>query len=57
MTRVILELLRDQEFMYKQSWYVAFGMMGFGLAVCISMYLIHLRRMKNNLEDQFGEKI
>ena len=57
MVRAILELLRDKEFMYMQSWYIAFGMMGAGLLMMLGFYILHRVRMQKGLEDQFGEKI
>ena len=57
MVRAILELLRDAEFMYKQSWYIAFGMMGAGLLMMLGFFILHKVRMQKGLEDQFGEKI
>ena len=57
MTRVILELFRDSEFEYMQSWYVAFGMIALGLGCGVVAYIVHSKRMKAGLEDDFGEKI
>lgn len=57
MTRVVLELLRDSEFKYMQSWYVAFGMMAAGLVMAGAFIAVHIIRMKKGLEDKFGEKI
>ena len=57
MVRAILELFRDPEFMYKQSWYIAFGMIGGGLLLMLAFFLIHKMRMDKGLEDKFGEKV
>ena len=57
MVRAILELFRDPEFMYKQSWYIAFGMIGGGLLLMLAFFLIHKMRMDKGIEDKFGDKI
>ena len=57
MVRAILELFRDPEFMYKQSWYIAFGMIGGGLLLMLAFFIIHKMRMDKGLEDKFGEKV
>ena len=57
MVRVVLELFRDAEFKYMQSWYIAFGFLGGGLLLMLGFYLLHTFRMKKGLEDKFGEKI
>lgn len=57
MTRVILELFRDPEFRYMQSFITAFVMMGIGLALAGVFFAIHKVRMNKGIEDKFGEKI
>ena len=57
MTRVILELFRDPEFRYMQSFITAFVMMGIGLAMAGVFFAIHKVRMNKGIEDKFGEKI
>ena len=57
LTRVILELFRDPEFRYLQSWYIAFAFIGVGLLLILGFYALHKFRMKKGLEDQCGEKI
>jgi len=57
MVRAILELLRDPEFRYMKSWYIAFGMMGIGFILFGIFVLIHKLRESKGLEDKFGEKI
>ena len=57
MTRVILELFRDPEFRYMQSFITAFVMMGIGLAIAGGFFALHKVRMNKGLEDKFGDKI
>lgn len=57
MVRAILELLRDPQFRYMNSWYIAFGMMGLGFVLFGVMYFIHYMRLKAGKEDKFGNKI
>lgn len=57
LVRVALEKLRDSEFEYNNSWIVGFVMMGIGVVLLGTFYLIHYFRMKKGLEDQFGNKI
>lgn len=57
MVRAILELLRDPQFRYMNSWYIAFGMMGAGFLLFGVMFLIHYLRVKNGKEDKFGNKL
>ena len=57
MVRIVLELFRDSEFKYMQSWYIAFGFLGGGLLLMLGFFALHKYRMKKGLEDQFGEKI
>ena len=57
MVRVILEPLRNGEFEYGQSWYVAFGMLGAGLLGILGFYILHRIRMEKGLEDENGDKI
>ena len=57
MTRVVLELFRDAEFRYMQSFITAFVMMGIGLAMAGGFFALHKIRMNKGLEDKFGDKI
>ena len=57
MTRVVLELFRDPEFRYMQSFITAFVMMGIGLAMAGAFFAVHKVRMNKGLEDKFGDKI
>jgi phosphatidylglycerol:prolipoprotein diacylglycerol transferase len=57
MVRVVLEPLRNGEFEYGQSWYVAFGMLGVGLLGILGFYILHRIRMEKGLEDENGDKI
>ena len=57
MTRVILELFRDPEFRYMQSFITAFVMMGIGIALAVGFYVVHKIRMNKGIEDKTGEKI
>ena len=57
MTRVILELLRDAEFKYLQSFITGIVMMVIGLAMAGGFFAIHKVRMNKNLEDKCGDKI
>ena len=57
MTRAILELFRDPEFRYMQSFITAFVMIGIGLAMAGGFYAFHKIRMNKGIEDKFGEKI
>lgn len=57
MVRIVLELFRDSEFKYMQSWYTAFAFLGGGLLLMLAFYLLHRFRMNKGKEDQFGEKI
>ena len=55
--RIVLELFRDSEFKYMQSWYTAFAFLGGGLLLMLAFYLLHRFRMNKGKEDKFGEKI
>ena len=57
MTRVILELFRDPEFRYMQSFITAFVMMGIGITLAVGFYVLHKIRMNKGIEDKTGEKI
>ena len=57
MTRVVLELFRDPEFRYMQSFITAFVMMGIGLLAAAAFFVFHKIRMNKGIEDKFGEKI
>ena len=57
MTRVILELFRDAEFKYIQSFVTGFVMMGIGLAMAAGFFALHKVRMNKGLEDKCGDKI
>ena len=57
MTRVVLELFRDPEFRYMQSFITAAVMMGIGLAMAGGFFALHKIRMNKGLEDKFGDKI
>ena len=57
MVRIVLELFRDSEFKYMQSWYTAFAFLGGGLLLMLAFYLLHRFRMNKGKEDKFGEKI
>lgn len=57
MVRIILELLRNSNFKYMQSWYTAFAMFGGGLLLMLGFYLLHKFRVKKGLENNIGEKI
>ena len=57
MTRVILELFRDAEFKYIQSFITGIVMMAIGLAMAAEFFVIHKVRMNKGLEDKFGDKI
>ena len=57
MTRVVLELFRDPEFRYMQSFITGFVMMGIGLAMAGGFFALHKIRMNKGLEDKFGDKI
>ena len=57
MTRVILELFRDAEFKYIQSFVTGIVMMAIGLAMAAGFFAIHKVRMNKGLEDKCGDKI
>ena len=57
MTRVVLELFRDPEFRYMQSFITGFVMMGIGLAMAGGFFALHKIRMNKGVEDKFGDKI
>ena len=57
MTRVILELFRDAEFKYLQSFITGFVMIAIGLAMAGGFYALHKIRMNKGLEGKTGDKI
>ena len=57
MTRVILELFRDAEFKYIQSFITGIVMIAIGLAMAGGFFAIHKIRMNKGIEDKTGEKI
>ena len=57
MVRAILEPLRDSQFEYDNSWFIAFGMIGAGLLIFFILFIVHTLRMKKGLEDKFGNKV